>query len=408
MTDTPNWLLAMNTQIKSNNFIASLIAVILIAIGFALLFAHTQSSAENHQDTQVSAEVATPDSVSTEAAAAPSATTQEDPLSEVALIHASHNLPQAETATKSEFDLLRESIDRSAEPSPRPELIDLDGYDVYTNVSKDYLFWYFDQLGYTGEKIDSGETVAIPPVLVVNIRQGWSSDLTVQYKKSIFYRVILSLILFENEAVLREREALLSILAARDANGGFSEEESQRLTKMARSYRLLKDEDNGPLDEQQLQDLIRRVDIVPPSLALAQAAHESGYATSRFAHTANALFGQWDWGENTVKPKQQRKGMGNYGIKSFEQPIDSVRSYIRNLNTHRAYAGFRDARATQRGDREGLIVLDSKSLADTLTSYSERGTEYTEELKGTISYNRLERADKLRLMQGEPIYFQGG
>ena len=145
--------------------------------------------------------------------------------------------------------------------------------------------------------------------------------------------------------------------------------------------------------------------MVPPSLALAQAAHESGYATSRFAYSANALFGQWDWSANAVKPQQQRKGMGNYGIKSFDQPIDSVRAYIWNLNTHRAYADFRKVRAALRGEQQGRITLDSKKLADTLTSYSERGTEYTEELKSTISYNRLDRADHLRLIEGEPIYF---
>ena len=97
--------------------------------------------------------------------------------------------------------------------------------------------------------------------------------------------------------------------------------------------------------------------------------------------------------------------MGNYGIKSFDQPIDSVRAYIWNLNTHRAYADFRKVRAAQRGEQQGRVSLDSKKLADTLISYSERGTEYTEELKSTISYNRLDRADHLRLIEGEPVYF---
>ncbi len=145
--------------------------------------------------------------------------------------------------------------------------------------------------------------------------------------------------------------------------------------------------------------------MVSPSLALAQAAHESGYATSRFAYTGNALFGQWDWSKDAIKPQQQRKGMGNYGIKSFAQPVDSVRAYIWNLNTHRAYAGFRRERAIQRGTTQGRIALDGAKLAATLTDYSERGAEYTAELQGTISFNRLERADNLRLMEGEPIYF---
>lgn len=264
--------------------------------------------------------------------------------------------------------------------------------------------YVFDKLGYTGEKIDSGETTAIPPLLVVSISKGWSDGETVQFKKSIFYRVILSLVLFENEAVLRERDKLLSILEARE-DDTISSTQLKALNRLAYSYRAVKEESDEPLTEAQIQDLLSRVDIVPASLALAQAAHESGYASSRFAHSANALFGQWDWSANAVKPQQQRKGMGNYGIKSFDQPVDSVRAYIWNLNTHRAYAGFRKERARQRGDELGLIVFDGHKLAGTLTSYSERGEEYTKELQGTISYNRLGRADNLRLMKGDPIYF---
>jgi len=106
-----------------------------------------------------------------------------------------------------------------------------------------------------------------------------------------------------------------------------------------------------------------------------------------------------------VTPLHARKGMGNYGIKSFDQPVDSVRSYIWNLNTHRAYAGFRQERARQRGDANGRFTFDGGKLAGTLTSYSERGEAYTKELQGTISYNRLGRADSLRLMEGDPVYF---
>jgi len=265
--------------------------------------------------------------------------------------------------------------------------------------------YVFDKLGYTGEKIDSGETTAIPPLLVVSISKGWSYGETVQFKKSIFYRVILSLVLYENEAVLREREKLLSILQSRSPDGSLSDAQNNALTELAYSYRVIKEETAKMLREEQIQELLTRVDMVPPSLALAQAAHESGYAASGFAHSANALFGQWDWSADALKPQQQSKGMGNYGIKSFDQPIDSVRAYIWNLNTHQAYAGFRKERAVQRGNATGLFVFNGAKLAGTLTFYSERGEEYTRELQGTISYNRLARADQLRLMEGEPIYF---
>jgi len=389
----------MNSRFKSNNLVAGLIALILIAIGFALFFSRHQP-APVEESTVAEAPAPEPEDAFNTITAA-----TEQTLSRVAQIHNIHNAPAMDSSKKTELELMRETIDWSDAPSPAPELVRTDDYDVYINVTKEYLMYVFDKWGYTGDKIDSGETEAIPPLLVVSISKGWSDNETVQFKKSIFYRVILTLVLYENEAVLREREKLLAILGTRGEDGTLPADQMERLNELAYSYRVIKKESEDTLTEVQIQDLLSRVDMVPPSLALAQAAHESGYATSRFAYTANALFGQWDWSANAVKPQQQRKGMGNYGIKSFDQPIDSVRAYIWNLNTHRAYAGFRKERAAQRGKQQGRVTLDSKKLAGTLTSYSERGTEYTDELKGTIGFNRLDRTDHLRLIKGEPVYF---
>ena len=389
----------MNSRFKPNNLFAGIIALVLIAVGFALAF-YNHKSAPIEEPTVAERSAPDPEEGFIEITPA-----TDESLSRVALIHSSHGAPALDAPGKTELELIRESIDWSDAPSPKPELVKTDDYDVYINVTKEFLMYVFDKWGYTGDKIDSGETEAIPPLLVVSIKKGWSDNETVQFKKSIFYRVILTLILYENEAVLREREKLLAILETRGDDGIFPDDQTERLNRLAHSYRVIKEESEVPLTEEQIQELLSRVDMVPPSLALAQAAHESGYATSRFAYSANALFGQWDWSADSIKPQQQRKGMGNYGIKSFDQPIDSVRSYIWNLNTHRAYAGFRKVRAAQRGGQQGRITLDSKKLADTLTSYSERGTEYTEELKSTISYNRLDRADHLRLIEGEPVYF---
>ena len=385
----------MNSRFRSNNIVALLIAMLLIATGFALSFINARSDSLTKQKT---IKVPTSDITQTSSMTGKS-------LSHVALIHAEHEIPSLDPQIKTEFELIRESIDWSDAPVPAPELVNTDDYDVYINVTREFLVYVFDKMGYTGDKIDSGETEAIPPLLVVSITKGWSDNETVQFKKSIFYRLMLSLVLYENEAVLRERENLQSILDTQNDGAPLSVQQISHLNHLAFSYRVTKEESEAPLSDEQIQELLTRIDMVPPSMALAQAAHESGYATSRFAHTANALFGQWDWGKDTIKPQQQRKGMGNYGIKSFDQPIDSVRAYIWNLNTHRAYSDFRTKREEQRGASRGRIILDGAKLADTLTSYSERGTAYTEELKGTISYNRLERADHLRLMEGEPIYF---
>ncbi len=382
----------MHTRFSSNNLVALLIAVLLVATGIVLSIINQRSQATAPATTET-----------------PTGDTpmqgNSDVLARVARIHEDIGAPALAAKTKTELEAIRDLTDWSDAPSPAPELVRTDNYDVYINVSKQYLSYVFDKLGYTGEKIDSGETIAIPPLLVVSIKQGWFDGETVQFEKSIFYRVVLSLVLYENEAVLRERGELLDLLEAQQNNGALTAVQTHALNRLAHSYRVSKEESDEPINEGQVRELLVRVDMVPPSLALAQAAYESGYATSQFAQTGNALFGQWDWSKDAIKPQQQRKGMGNYGMKSFNQPVDSVRAYIWNLNTQPAYAAFRKERAAQRGARRGRIALDGAKLAGTLTSYSERGAEYTRALQNTIRSNRLGRADNLRLMEGEPIYF---
>lgn len=396
----------MNARFTPNSVFGILIAIALMVAGFVLGFIHRQSThaLEQAAEARTATTQAAPVTAAPSAEAPEPATPEPDVLSEVAQIHAVIGT-RTTPGVKSEFDLVRESLDFSDAPLPVPELVPGEDYDVFVNVTKEFIVYYFDKLGYNAEMIDAGEATAIPPVLLVSIRQGWADDISVQFKKSLFYRVLLSLVLFENEAIMRDREALLKMLGPRQSDGGYPGARMRRIKELAVRYGVMEPLDETPLTDAQLEELLLRVDMVPPSLALAQAAHESGYASSRFAHEGNALFGQWDWGADAIAPEQRRSGMGNYGIRAFDQPVDSVRSYMMNLNTHRAYAGFRAERAAQRGDRRGRIVMDALSLADTLTSYSERGVEYTEELKSTIRFNRLMRADGLRLMEGEPVYF---
>ncbi len=326
-------------------------------------------------------------------------------LDHIELIHRQLTVSSPALAEKSELDKIRESIDWSDAPEPAPELVRKDGFDVYTNVTMEYLTYIFDKVGYTGEKIAAGDTEAIPPLFVVSISEGWAQDHTVQLKKSIFYRVLLPLILHENDAILAIRKELLEISDSNKSQDSYTPSELEWLRKLAINYGVIKEDSDEPVSTEQIKSLINRVDMVPPSLALAQAAHESGYASSRFAHTGNALFGQWDWSESRIKPEKQREGMGDYGIKAFDQPIGSVRAYLWNLNTHRAYVNFRNERQAQRGSQQGRIVFDSNKLADTLLKYSERGSAYTGEIKQTMRHNKLGLADKVRLMQGEPVYF---
>ena len=155
------------------------------------------------------------------------------------------------------------------------------------------------------------------------------------------------------------------------------------------------------VDEAALDELMLRVDAVPVSLALAQCAEESGWGTSRFAAEGNALFGQWSWGGEGIKPLQQREGMGDYRIAAFETPLHSVMAYMKNLNTHNAYAGLRVRRAELRAKGERMSGFE---LAKTLDKYSERGAAYVESLHGIMRVNQLDPADDAFLGDGPTIW----
>ncbi len=186
---------------------------------------------------------------------------------------------------------------------------------------------------------------------------------------------------------MSEREHLLNAINKKDI------EENEWLAALAVKYKVIKQE-SDKLDNQALIELKKRVDIVPPSLALAQAAEESGWGTSRFAIKGNSLFGQWDFSGKGIKPKEQRAELGNYGIAAFESPQDSIEAYMLNLNTHRAYQRMRQKRAVFRQQNKEPTGWD---LAKTLDKYSERGIDYVKSLHAIMSYNKLNDADQAYL-----------
>ena len=143
------------------------------------------------------------------------------------------------------------------------------------------------------------------------------------------------------------------------------------------------------------------MDIIPPSLALAQAAEESGWGTSRFTAEGNAFFGQWDFSGKGMIPKQQRKELGNYGVARFDSPLDSVQGYMFNINTASAYQELRKLRARLRADKREVTGL---RLASTLDKYSERGEDYVEGIMQMIRYNKLENVDETYLSDNKLIH----
>ena len=148
-----------------------------------------------------------------------------------------------------------------------------------------------------------------------------------------------------------------------------------------------------------LSTLKVRMDIVPVSLAIAQAAKESGWGTSRFAIEGNALFGQWTWSGEGIKPAGT-DSEEKHKVMKFKVLKASVRAYQRNLNTHGSYKDFRSERANMRDSDE---ELNSLILADYLDKYAATGKEYTKIIKQIIKQNDLQDFDKVKLL---PSSFQ--
>jgi Bax protein len=206
-----------------------------------------------------------------------------------------------------------------------------------------------------------------------------------QARKTLFIKMALPLILHANEMILWDRKRILKLLDKSRIGKTIASGEQSWLKKKAQEYGLA---------EPNLTELVRRIDVIPPSLALAQAAEESGWGTSRFAREGNAIFGQRTWhGNNGIKPDRREEGK-TFKVRAFKRLIDGIMSYTRNLNGHIAYDEFRGAREAQR--RRGG-TLDGYILATTLERYSERGDAYIETIRMLIRVNKLQAFDKARL-----------
>lgn len=256
---------------------------------------------------------------------------------------------------------------------------------------------YLKSMNYWNEKTHHGEKDA-PRFILVASSKHWknrSKDVPVEVKKELFYRTITPMVLYANELIQDERRKLEQINKKLQKGETIETDELHYLQSKAEEYGL--EEMESAKD--QVAQLLERVDSIPPSLALGQTAYESGYGTSRFAVEGNALFGQWTYSGKGMKPKEHRASKGNYSVAAYKWPFDSVRSYMKNLNTHNAYQDLRDRRAELR--RHGKEV-SGLALAETLGSYSEKGMTYVETLKSIITANDLEVADKTKL-RDEPV-----
>ncbi len=202
-------------------------------------------------------------------------------------------------------------------------------------------------------------------------------------KKVAFFSFLYPRIVLANARILIQRQYLMAL------------EEKDELTAVElrwleqQSERLRVDAAIG--SDEMFDMLTRRLDALPPSLILAQAANESAWGTSRFARSGNNLFGQWCFSESCGLVPANRVDGASHEVASFRSPYQSIRSYIQNLNRHPAYRSLRNTREQIR--HRGSNV-SGHALAQGLISYSERGVEYVEEIRSMIRYNNLSFYDR--------------
>lgn len=217
------------------------------------------------------------------------------------------------------------------------------------------------------------------PVDILDINQ-------VQMRKRVFLSVALPLILKTNEEILARRARLQKILKNHYSESIISPEDQDWINQLTDLYGAKQND---------MTDLLARIDIVPVSLALAQSIEESGWGTSRFAREGNALFGQRVWSQgNGIVPEGRDEGK-TYEVKVYDELLQSMKSYVHNLNSHAAYSNFRAERANLKRDQG---TASGYELSRTLLSYSERGDAYVEALQALIRVNNLDQFENARLV----------
>ena len=251
--------------------------------------------------------------------------------------------------------------------------------EEYVSIPTQETLDIFENLKYDLKTIRLGQ--AVKPVYLSRLPKDLNKIKSTQKKKDTFIKIVMPLILDENSKILEDRKKLFKILNKPSNTRG----EKVWLKRRFNDYKI-KNED--------IAELKIRMDIVPTSVAIAQAAKESGWGTSRFALDGNAMFGQWTWGKDGIEPSQKEKNT-SHKILKFPMLRSSVNAYIKNLNTHRGYSEFRKKRSELRQNNKNLSGLD---LVEYLYNYAATGKEYVVILKKIIRQNQLTDFDSSVLM----------
>lgn len=202
----------------------------------------------------------------------------------------------------------------------------------------------------------------------------------VKEKKRHFFEFFYPLIEQSNRAILADRQFLQAF-----KQDSASTKQKERLDGLCKRYKVTCGQPST------LTNLLARVDVVPASLTLAQAANESAWGTSRFATQANNFFGVWCFKPGCgLVPKHRSKG-SKHQVRVYPTPLESVQGYMYNLNVSRAYKTLRSIRAKLRANGNAISGV---ALAAGLHKYSERGNAYVKEIRHMIHYNKLNTYDR--------------
>lgn len=291
-------------------------------------------------------------------------------LTAVALITTAITLEQRHT-----LKLSAPSLMVAEQSLPVPARLELRKVSVANVAEMEQLFTSLDYAWPPA----SGKTV--PRIAIEALPADLDSVASTSHKKSLFFRALLPIVLAENDYVRRERAYALHLL--KEGVPATGSAERAWLDERVKRYRI-----RGSLDYVAVRNqLMQRLDVVPTSLALAQAASESGWGVSRFAQEGNNLFGHVtaSTDKKGMLPAARPAGIG-LAMRTFPSVSDSVRAYVNNLNTSRVYSDLWRLRERMRNTAE---ILDPAALAGGLMAYSERGQDYIEDIRTIMSNNRL-------------------
>ena len=258
-----------------------------------------------------------------------------------------------------------------------PEIIE--EHDNTVSLNAETTLNLFNDLGYDLKGVRAGQKVK--PIYLTKLPKDLKTLGDTKTKRELFIKIVLPLILDENNKITEDRKKLFKILGKNFNTAG----ERVWLKRRFKEYKV---------EDKDMAKLKMRMDIIPVSIAIAQAANESGWGTSRFALEGNALFGQWTWSKKGISPKNKDPDQ-SHKILQFQILKASVRAYKNNLNTHNAYKEFREVRAQLRQEGKQIIGLD---LTKYIKNYAAIGEKYVAIIDDIIEKNSLTDFDKANLL----------